>query len=247
MTSESGRDVQLLKAYVFGATTLVIVLAVTALRHPAQKPRFGEIDVERMNVVEKDGTLRMVIANKARFPGLIVRGKEYPYPRGVAGMLLLNDEGSEYGSLTTRGMRETAAFSAFAGLIFGGGEAGPEVGMVYDDANGRREAGLHVWDRSDRSLSRATEQGRATQRMPDGPAKARAMAELRRSTGVGRVLVGKTPDSAAAIVLSDPQGKPRLRLVVDARGVPRLDFLDQGGRVTRTLTDSAEPPPRPRP
>jgi hypothetical protein len=51
-------------------------------------------------------------------------------------------------------------------------------------------------------------------------------------------------DQSAAVELSDPQGKPRLRLVVDRAGAPRVDFLDATGRVTRTLSGSTATSPR---
>ena len=44
----------------------------------AKVQRFDEIDVHRVNVREPDGTLRLVISNDARLPGVIVRGKENP-------------------------------------------------------------------------------------------------------------------------------------------------------------------------
>ena len=37
---------------------------------------FDEITVERINVVEPDGTPRLVIAAKGRFPGSIFKGKK---------------------------------------------------------------------------------------------------------------------------------------------------------------------------
>jgi hypothetical protein len=55
---------------------------------------FDEIDVHRINVRELDGTLRMVISNTDRFPGAIVKGKEYPHPRDTAGVLFYDAIGS---------------------------------------------------------------------------------------------------------------------------------------------------------
>ena len=64
-----------------------------AFAKPPDKQKFAEIDVERINVVEPDGTLRMVISNKSEFPGIIIKGKETPHPdRKTAGMLFFNDE-----------------------------------------------------------------------------------------------------------------------------------------------------------
>ena len=50
--------------------------------------------MHRINVREPDGTLRMVISNHARLPGVIVRGKEPPpVDRPYAGMLFYNEKG----------------------------------------------------------------------------------------------------------------------------------------------------------
>lgn len=38
---------------------------------------FEEIDVQRINLREPDGTLRMVVSNRTRFPGGMVKGREY--------------------------------------------------------------------------------------------------------------------------------------------------------------------------
>jgi hypothetical protein len=56
-------------------------------------------NVQRINVVEPDGTLRLVLSNHSRLPGVIVRGKERPFARPQAGMLFYNDEGTENGGL----------------------------------------------------------------------------------------------------------------------------------------------------
>lgn len=59
---------------------------------------FDQINVHRINVVEPDGTLRMVISDHAELPGIITNGKEQPFVR-QAGMIFYNDEGSENGGL----------------------------------------------------------------------------------------------------------------------------------------------------
>jgi hypothetical protein len=79
-----------------------LVLGVTFLSGAAsrQSQVFDEIQVHRIDVVEPDGTLRMVISNKAQLPGVIVKGKEQPpSDRPQAGILFYNEEGSETGGL----------------------------------------------------------------------------------------------------------------------------------------------------
>jgi hypothetical protein len=61
---------------------LTAVFAITVYGAAApKKTSFDEIDVHRINVVEPDGTLRMVISDHARLPGIIVHGREKPFAR----------------------------------------------------------------------------------------------------------------------------------------------------------------------
>ena len=91
-----------------GVLTLIFAVTVfAAVSEPGHRQKFGELDVERINVVEPDGTLRMVISNKADFPGIIIKGKETPHPdRKTAGMLFFNDEGTENGGLISGGSKD---------------------------------------------------------------------------------------------------------------------------------------------
>jgi hypothetical protein len=244
MSQTSRVGMRLLKVYVFAAASLLIVVTLSAFQSQSQRTRFEVIDVERMNIVEKDGKVRIVLSNKARFPGLMVRGVETPYPRDVAGIALINEEGTEYGSLTTQTRRASGDFGAFSGVRWGSVGQSQSVGMIYDDDNGQREAGVFVADAPTTTASQMVERGKTVQQMAEGPAKARAMAELRRTEGPKRITVARMKDQSAAVELADPQGKPRLRLVVDRSGAPRVDFLDATGRVTRTLNGSTPPSPR---
>jgi hypothetical protein len=49
------------------------------------------------------------------------------------------------------------------------------------------------------------------------------------------VFVGKTPDRSASVSLADADGKTRLKMIVDAAGNPRIEFLDQKGTVVSRI------------
>src|SRR5690554_38198 len=93
---------RLLTAYsVMLTATLMAVLLTGAAG--AGRASFEELDVQRLNLREPDGTLRYVLASSARLPGAIIRGREYPHPRPQAGMLFYNDEETELGGLVFAG------------------------------------------------------------------------------------------------------------------------------------------------
>ena len=74
--------------------------------------------------------------------------------------------------------------------------------------------------------------------MADGPEKTAAMQKLRESPAAQaaeRVMVGRDREQSAVVRLSDTKGRQRLRLSVDASGVPKLEFFDDAGKVTFSL------------
>src|SRR5207244_4207681 len=65
--------------------------------------RLDELTVQRLNVVDANGTLRLVLSNKDRMHPGVIDGKTLNRPRPVAGLLFFNDVGDEVGGLTFTG------------------------------------------------------------------------------------------------------------------------------------------------
>ena len=235
------RDVRLLKAYALVATLLLGILAFAGFNQAGQKNRFAEIDVERINIVEKDGRLKMVISNSERQHPGVIDGRMLSRTR-PAGMLFFNDKGDECGGLSFNSNEKDGKASAGALLAFDRFRQDQTVAIQYGEDNGRYSAGLQVWDRPDTSLGEVVDKLQAIQKMADGPEKQQAMQKLRETAGAGvaqRVFVGKSRDRAAVLTLADPQGRTRIQLMVDAQGVAKLEFLDEKGAVVQSFPPKA--------
>jgi hypothetical protein len=94
-----------------GVLTAVFAVLMLSGFSDHRGARFDTITVQRINVVEPDGTLRMVLTNNRRLPGVIQHGKEYPdfadrKARTTAGILFYDAEGSESGGLTFGGRED---------------------------------------------------------------------------------------------------------------------------------------------
>src|SRR5437867_7390599 len=199
MDPRMNRELRALRVYAGAATVLIALLGLGGFSRRDQRPRFEEIDVERINVVEKDGSVRLVISNEARMPDAIIGGKSYPRTVGRrAGMIFFNEEGDENGGLIYSGRRDSnATYHAEAGLLFDQYQQDQVIGMTYDDDNGRRRAGLQVWDRANVPLGELIAPLEAIGNMPPGPARAQAFAALQAKYQVEsfvspRVFVGRT-------------------------------------------------------
>ncbi|HEV3140829.1 MAG TPA: hypothetical protein VGY57_09950 [Vicinamibacterales bacterium] len=220
------------------ATSLALAFSAgAALRQPApQKPRFDEIDVQRINIVEKDGRVRLVIANADRQAVTVIGGKEIlPNRKREAGLIFFNDEGDENGGLTYGGRTENGAARASAGLSFDQYQQDETVTLRYSQTGKDRRAGLTIADRPEASIAAAaalndakTDEERAAVRKKLVDA---GVLESRQ-----RAFVGKNADGDARLVLSDGDGRPRLALSVTRGGAAKIEFLDAGGKVVRTVT-----------
>ncbi|HTK54315.1 MAG TPA: hypothetical protein VL308_20625 [Gemmatimonadaceae bacterium] len=245
MDNEIRRELRLLKVYATVITALLGTVSIAAFRQASQKQRFTEIDVERINVVEPDGKLRMVISNRPRSIGPIYKGKPFGYPGGSRpGIIFFNDEGTENGGLTFEGKRQPdGTFRAQSGFSFDQFNQDQVLYFQYNDNNGRRNMGLTIADRADVDIyDLVAERDSITKAIPEGPARTAALqkwAQPRNGVPLAapRVYVGRDASKAAVLNLSDRNGKPRLRLTVDSLGTPSLEFLDATGNVTSRLPE----------
>lgn len=107
-----------------GVLTLIVTVAMLSGFTDQLGPKFDTISVQRINIVEPDGTIRMVLSNNTRLPGVIQHGKEYPdfgerKASTAAGILFYDAEGSESGGLTFGGRTDEAGqISRFGHFAF---------------------------------------------------------------------------------------------------------------------------------
>ncbi|MGH7468950.1 MAG: hypothetical protein ACRENP_13430 [Longimicrobiales bacterium] len=242
MDARIRRELRFLEGYAVLSTLVFGTLLLTAFRQNQEKQRFTEIDVERINIVEPDGKLRMVIANRPRSIGPIYKGKPFGYAGGSRpGIIFFNDEGTENGGLTFNGRRlPNGQISSNLGMSFDQFDQDQVVVLNYSDNNGRRNMGFTINDRADANIFDLVAERDSIMKMPEGQARDEA---LRRWQGprngvplnAQRVYLGRATNKSAVLNLSDPMGRPRLRLMVDSLGAAAVEFLDDQGRVTARL------------
>jgi hypothetical protein len=225
------RELRFLKLYALGSSLLFVVLITLGATRELEKKTFGEIDVQRINLVEPDGTLRMVISDKTNFPGIIFKGKEYPHPdRTSAGMLFFNDEGSENGGLIFGGMKDKDGQPhSYGHLSFDRYNQDQTLTLDANQDGGHERTGVAVNDLPDWPINDLFTMPRDQ------------WPKYLQSHGPGhsRIFLGRNDDKSASLTLKDPDGRPRMVLKVAADGSPVIQLLDQNGKVTSELPAQA--------
>ena len=236
METQLARDMRLLKIYALLSSVGWGVLTLAAFAPHNRKQRFEEIDVERMNVVEKDGQIKLVIANKERFPdpGNVLTGA-YTKRAGLRspGILYYNEAGDECGGLIFTGKQEPdGKYVAGALMTFDKFRSDQVMGIKYEEADGKRVVGFNVWDQPDVSGEEQRAKLAEARALAAGPERD---ALLRQSGAFPRVFVGRGQNKSAVVTLSDGNGRPRIRMAVTEEGASKLEFLDAAGKVIETL------------
>lgn len=224
-------DRRFLAIYSVALTALFAATVITGAAS-ARQQSFEEIDVQRVNVVEPDGTIRLVLSSKARFPGIIFRGTEYEHPtRKTGGILFFNDEGTETGGLIFGGATDsTGKVSAYGHLSFDQYNQDQVLTFNASEDGGNRKAGLSVWDRPDYSIEKLLQLSRRIEGLPEAEQRAEFsdfFAE--RESAHPRMYLGKSHDGSVSLRLNDGQGRERLIVEVAPDGTPAIRILDEEG------------------
>lgn len=234
--------------FVIYSGVLTVVLATVILvgaRRPVPNASFDQITVHRINIVEPDGTTRMVLSDKAEFPGAYFLGKEYPRTdRDATGMLFNDEEDTENGGLIFGGKKDTTGLTHSWGHLSFDEYQRDQTAVMESSSDGNSRNTYYVLNDDDRRYSLTPELSAEWQRvkaMSPGPERvAASKAWHAKYPGgiVNRGYFGRGRDKSVALSLKDQQGHERLVARVAPDGTPVLQFLNADGTVTRSIGDA---------
>jgi hypothetical protein len=202
------------------------------------RQKFSEIDVERINIVESDGKLRMVLSNQERQHGGTMDGKTFERDR-PAGMLFFNEKGDEVGGLIFSGDNGKGQYNS---LTFDKFRSDQTIALQHlENKDGEYFAGLSINDQNMPIIDMLDKIEKIKQ-IKDEKERNAAMMESRKSgeMTVRRLALGKGRDRSAFLELRDAKGNPRIKISVEADGNPKMDFLDENGKVTQSFPNAKQ-------
>ena len=225
---------------------LTVTFAITVLGGFAadrKKSSFEEIDAQRINLVEPDGTLRMILSDKALWPGIYLKGKEHPHPnRKTAGMLFLNEEGTENGGLIFGGEKDKDGKGSSHGhLSFDAYEQDQIFSIDAGQEGDKQGSSLTLVDRPDYPIGELIDTVDRTKDLP----KDKQQAELTKFIAShpaphARLYLGSAGDKSVSLKLKDADGHDRVVIEVAPDGSPAIRFLDSSGKVVSQLPAAAK-------
>jgi hypothetical protein len=227
---ELSRQVRILKRYGIGVSVLLAVLIGSNFLKGSEQ--YKEITAERINIVEADGTLRMVLSNRTlQHPGRMDK-KDLPHRDRPAGLLFFNDEGDECGGIGYNGNKKEAAMF----MTMDQYKNDQIMTLSYDQENHAgypsRSYGLTLNDRDELPLSGQMNYFDSLKKLKDTNAYALGLKRYKAEGHLAqRMFLGKNKSGEVGLFLTDAKGRLRLRLFVNKQNEPVFQALDEKGKV----------------
>ena len=221
-----------------GVLTTVSAITVFGGFAGSRKTAFDEIDVHRINIVEPDGTLRLVISDQAKFPGSFVHGKEVARPdRQGTGLLFVNEEGTEMGGLTFDGQKgKNGEIENNGHLSFDQYMQDQVFSIDAGEDGGKHYSLMNFTDRGEYSIMDAFEAKKRIDALPAEQQEGEWKKFMETHPGdAHRIVLGRARDESAVLKMKDKKGRDRIVIQVAADGAPVIQFLDESGKVVSQL------------
>ena len=243
------REIIFLRSFAVATVIGMILISSSAFKQFGNT-KFTEIDVERINIIEKDGTVKMIITNVDRFPN----GKEMINSKPTnedrkkrSGMLFFNEDGIECGGLIYDGKRSANGHSSGLSLTYDQYDGDQVMQLLtQDQGQGNKRfvsSGLMFNDRPSKESQQQTarimkeldELGKKDPKAAEEKYKAYEAQGL--VGGAPRIMLGKSRSENNGLFLFDNKGMPRAMFYVDKDNQAKLDFYDDKGQTIASFPE----------
>lgn len=233
MNEKLKKELSILKVY-SGILTVALLGIVYYLVTQSKATTVGEITVERINIVESNGDLKLVISNSERQHSGIINGKPLPERERQPGLIFFNSAGDECGGLVYDGNDKEA------GLVLSVDQYRDDQIMqmryVENTEMDVRTYGMQFWDypKEDGYVER-DKAFSELQKIEDDDKKTEAYLKMKHEGLLpeNRMFVGKQFNEDVGLFINDSEGKPRIKVYIDSENNPKIELLDEEGNVIK--------------
>lgn len=231
---------------IFGIVAILFT-TLNSFRLERKIENFDEINVKRINIIEKDGTIRMVISNKELQHSGRMNGKDWAKRERQAGMIFFNDNGDECGGLIYENKKRTDGSIKNGMSITMDQYKDDQVIQILNNESIKgdkmtSERGFSV--NGFKSLDGIDVRNKAyeeAEKITDEKLRNEKLREISKNMGSNKLLfLGKTTGNSQGLFIADQNGQPKLMVYVDEKGQPKIQTFNEKGEVKDFLISEAK-------
>ena len=187
-----------------------------------------EINVEKLNIVEPDGSIKMSLFNSKNIPSMILEGEDIlPGHRendGVSGAMFYNNEGDECGGfIYGSNVDENGTVSMGMSLTFDKYKQDQVLQLSLRKEGDKEQYGISIYDRPNKSIRHSIKAIEDFKKTKDNETKKKLIEEIQKDNAK-RMFVGNDVDGQIKIALYDKKGNESLKIFVGEDGNPYFEI-----------------------
>lgn len=225
------------KLYSIFSSILLLTIFMTAFTTAKMHQKMDELTVKRINIIEDDGTIRMVLSNKAMQHSGRMDGQDMEARERHAGLIFFNDEGDECGGLIFGVSDENGTKSSGMSLTFDQYKNDQVIQILNNEVirEGKmmKSRGFMINDFPENSHMHETMKAmKEAEKIEDRNERRKRMMEIQQENGSRPlVFLGKSRDGSNGLFLNDADGNPKLMIYVDKDGNPKIQTFTEDEQI----------------
>src|SRR5690606_9102857 len=218
-----------LKIYAITLTFILAFFVIYGFKSGDSKHKFDEITVKRINIVEPDGKLTMVISNSEKqHPGMF-NGEPITERSRPPGIIFFNEEQDEVGGLIYHGNKDDGAEMV---ISFDQYKNDQVMQLLYQrNDDGKQKYGMNLWDRSEvvtlpvliKTMDSLEKEG-----ISDPLEIQKILEKINNGNSIAaqRMFTGKNFEDHVGLFIKDEFGKDRIQIYIDENNNPQFLIYD---------------------
>ncbi len=192
-----------------------------------KKEILKELNVEKLNICEPDGSVKMTLFNSQNIPSLILENEDLlPGHRsndGISGAMFYNNEGDECGGLIYGSNKDDDGNVTMGMSLTFDKYKQDQVLQLHLDKQGNQEIyGISIYDRPSFSIRKSLEMMKVLQEGKEEKEKLKAIYKEFMANNHKRIFVGNDLDGQTKIALFDKLGKEKIKFYIDSDDNPQV-------------------------
>ncbi len=178
-----------------------------------------ELNVEKLNICEPDGQIKMTLFNSQNIPSLIIEGEDIlPGHRtndGISGAMFYNNEGDECGGFIYGSqLDENGNVSMGMSLTFDQYKQDQVFQLLLQQEGENRQYGISMFDRPNKHIKESMDLIKRINTETDKDVQSKLHKEYLKGNAK-RLFLGKDFDGIMKLALYNKKGKESIKLFID--------------------------------
>lgn len=237
MEKNLDKKINFLMGYAIVSTLFISFLALSSFSQKDKVEKFDELVVKKITVVGEDNSPRMVLSNETRQHSGRMNGKDWAKRERPAGIIFFNNQGDECGGIIFKATEKDGKI--VSGMSFTMDQyKNDQVLQILNDehyADGKTyiERGITINEYPEGADHDVMNQKlKELNKIKDDKERKEKINELMKKEGhIQRLFMGKTYGNSSGLFLAGADGKIKMMIYVDEKGVPKIQTLNEKGEV----------------